>query len=100
MADRRVLFDEGMLIIAVAIDTRSNKLLDEPVLYNRGIIQKHNNKAIEDCRTLVSSAIKEALGSKPNFSELKNIIKDVAGKFLYAKTKKHPMIIPVIMSKN
>ena len=100
MADRRVLFDEGMLIIAVAIDTRSNKLLDEPVLYNRGIIQKHNDKAIEDCRELVSNAIKEALGSKPNFSELKNIIKDVAGKFLYAKTKKHPMIIPVIMSKN
>ena len=100
MADRKVLFDDGMLIIALAIDTRNNTLLDEPTIYNRGIIQKHNDKAIEDCRALVSSAVKELLTSKPNFSEIKIVVKDVAGKFLYAKTKKHPMIIPVIMSKN
>ena len=100
MADRKVLFDDGMLIIALAIDTRSNTLLDEPTIYNRGIIQKHNEKAIEDCRQLVSSAVKELLLSKPNFSEIKLAVKDVAGKFLFAKTKKHPMIIPVIMSKN
>lgn len=100
MADRKVLFDDGMLIIALAIDTRNNTLLDEPTIYNRGIIQKHNEKAIEDCRTLVSTAVKELLTSKPNFSEIKIVVKDVAGKFLFAKTKKHPMIIPVIMSKN
>ena len=100
MADRKVLFDDGMLIIALAIDTRNNTLLDEPTIYNRGIIQKHNEKAIEDCRTLVSTAVKELLTSKPSFSEIKIVVKDVAGKFLFAKTKKHPMIIPVIMSKN
>ena len=100
MADRKILFDDGMLIIALAIDTRNNTLLDEPTIYNRGIIQKHNDKAIEDCRTLVSSAVKQLLTSKPNFSEIKIVVKDVAGKFLFAKTKKHPMIIPVIMSKN
>ena len=100
MADRKVLFDDGMLIIALAIDTRSNTLLGEPTVYNRGIIQKHNEKAIEDCTAMVSSAVKELLLTKPNFSEIKNVVKDIAGKFLYAKTKKHPMIIPVIMSKN
>lgn len=100
MADRKILFDDGMLIIALAIDTRKNTLIDEPIVYNRGIIQKHNEKAIEDCQQLVASAVKELLNSKPNFSEIKNVIKDVVGKFLYAKTKKHPMIVPVIMSKN
>ena len=100
MAARKILFDDGMLIIALAIDTRNNTLLGEPTVYNRGIIQKHNEKAIEECRILVTNAIKQLLDSKPNFAEIKNVVKDVAGDFLFAKTKKHPMIIPVIMSKN
>ena len=58
MADRKVLFDDGMLIIALAIDTRSNTLLDEPTIYNRGIIQKHNEKAIEDCRQLRAGRVR------------------------------------------
>ena len=100
MADRKVLFEDGMLIIALAIDTRSNTLIDEPKVYNQGIIQKHNEKAIEDCKVLVTQAVNTLLKSKPNFSEIKNAIKEEVGKFLYAKTKKHPMIVPVIMSKN
>ena len=100
MADRKVLFEDGMLIIALAIDTRSNTLIDEPKVYNQGIIQKHNEKAIEDCKVLVTQAVNALLKSKPNFSEIKNVIKEEVGKFLYAKTKKHPMIVPVIMSKN
>ena len=100
MADRKLLFEDGMLIIALAIDTRSNALIDEPTIYNRGIIQKHNEKAIEDCKLIVKNAVNALLKSKPNFSEIKNVIKDEVGKFLYAKTKKHPMIVPVIMSKN
>ena len=100
MADRKLLFEDGMLIIALAIDTRSNALIDEPTIYNRGIIQKHNEKAIEDCKLIVKNAVNALLKSKPNFSEIKNSIKDEVGKFLYAKTKKHPMIVPVIMSKN
>ena len=100
MADRKVLFEDGMLIIALAIDTRSNTLIDEPKVYNQGIIQKHNEKAIEDCKVLVTQAVNTLLKSKPNFSEIKNVIKEEVGKFLYAKTKKHPMIVPVIMSKN
>ena len=100
MSDRRILNEDGMLIIAVAIDTRNNNLIIEPTIYNRGIIQKHNEKAIEECKALVSAAIKERLTTKPNFAELKTVVKDVAGKFLYARTKRYPMIIPVIMSKN
>ena len=100
MNDRRVLNDDGMLIIAVAIDTRNNNLIIEPAIYNRGIVQKHNEKALEECKTVITTAIKERLTSKPNFAELKNVVKDVASKFIYARTKRYPMIIPVIMSKN
>ena len=100
MSDRRILNEDGMLIIAVAIDTRDNKLIIEPTIYNRGIVQKHNEKALEECKAVVTAAIKDKLTTKPNFAELKTVVKDVASKFLYARTKRYPMIIPVIMSKN
>ena len=100
MSDRRILNEDGMLIIAVAIDTRDNKLIIEPTIYNRGIVQKHNERALEECKAVVTAAIKEKLTTKPNFAELKTVVKDVASKFLYARTKRYPMIIPVIMSKN
>lgn len=100
MEDRRVLHADGMLIIALSIDSRKNTLLEEPVIYNRGVVQKHNEKAISECQALVSSAVKEKLITKTNFSELKMVIKDVASKFVYTRTKRYPMIIPIIMSKN
>ncbi len=100
MEDRRVLHADGMLIIALSIDSRKNTLLEEPVIYNRGVVQKHNEKAISECQALVSSAVKEKLNTKTNFSELKMVIKDVASKFVYTRTKRYPMIIPIIMSKN
>ena len=100
MEDRRILHEDGMLIIALAIDSRSNTLLDNPIIYNRGVVQKHNEKALLECQALITSAVKEKLGSKTNFSELKTIVKDVASKFVYTRTKRYPMIIPIIMSKN
>lgn len=100
MEDRRVLHADGMLIIALSIDSRKNTLLEEPIIYNRGVVQKHNEKAISECQALVSSAVKEKLITKTNFSELKMVIKDVASKFVYTRTKRYPMIIPIIMSKN
>lgn len=100
MEDRRILHEDGMLIIALAIDSRNNALLDSPIIYNRGVVQKHNEKALLECQALITSAVKEKLGSKTNFSELKMIVKDVASKFIYTRTKRYPMIIPIIMSKN
>ena len=100
MEDRRVLHADGMLIIALSIDSRKNTLLEEPTIYNRGVVQKHNEKAILECQALVASAVKEKLGTKTNFSELKMVVKDVAGKFVYSRSKRYPMIIPIIMSKN
>lgn len=100
MEDRRILHEDGMLIIALAIDSRNNTLLENPIVYNRGVVQKHNEKAILECQSLVASAVREKLGSKTNFSELKMIVKDVASKFVYTRTKRYPMIIPIIMSKN
>ena len=100
MEDRKVLIEDGMMIIALPIDSRNNTLLDEPVIYNRGVITRNNEKVNNELLLLIKDAINNKLNSKTNFADLKNTIKDVVNNYIYGKTKRHPMVIPVIMSKN
>ena len=88
-----------MMIIAISVDSHDNTLLMDPVIYNRGVIQINIDKTIESCKLLVKKSITSKLNSKTNFAELKTIIKEVAGDYIYSKTHRHPMIIPVIMKK-
>ena len=99
IADRRILTEDGMLAIAIAIDSRSNTLLVPPKLYTRGLINQGSQNTLELCRQLVEKEVLRALSGKTSFAELKNVIKNVAGDFIYKETSRHPMIIPVIMSK-
>lgn len=100
MDDRKILNQDGMMIIALAIDSRNNNLIIEPNIYNRGVITRNNEKTIAECTELIKSAVKTKLLSKTNYAEIKNVVKDVVSNYIYGKTKRHPMVIPVIMSKN
>lgn len=98
MADRRILTDDGMITIAISVDSRTNKLLVPPIFFAQGVIEK--KKGTEIVRALVEKAIREKLETKTSFSELKAVIKQTAGDYIYNTTDRRPMIIPVIMSKN
>jgi ribonuclease J len=88
-----------MLSIAIAIDHKTNELILPPTFYVKGLISQGSPKTIAECKALVEATIKELLKGKTNFAEIKQVIKTVAGDYLYSKTKKRPMIIPVVMSK-
>ena len=98
--DRRVLMDDGMLAITVSIDTKKNEIISAPEVYSKGLIDQGNQKRHDELVALVDSAVREKLLTKTSFAELKLLIKETAGLYVYSKTKRHPIIIPVIMSKN
>ena len=98
--DRRVLMDDGMLAITVSIDTKKNEIISAPEVYSKGLIDQGNQKRHDELVALVNAAVREKLLTKTSFAELKLIIKETAGMYVYSKTKRHPIIIPVIMSKN
>ena len=100
MADRRILTSDGMVVVSVTIDSHNNKLIDSPLIVTKGVVASHSKRNIDACAKLIEKAVVEKLLTKTSFAELKNIIKDVAGNYLYDKTRSHPMIIPVIMTKN
>ena len=99
LEDRIALSQDGMMAIAIAIDSKTNELLLDPIFYNKGVINQGNNQIAIECKELVTRAIKENLSTKTNFAELKNIIKTVAGNYLFSKINRRPMIIPVVMSR-
>ena len=100
MMDRRILTEDGMYAIAISIDARSNTLLIPPKFFPLGTVSANFVQEIEDCRLLVEKAVKEKLMTKTNFSELKALVRTIASDYIYKKTNRQPMIIPVIMSKN
>ena len=98
--DRRVLMDDGMVAITVSIDTKKNEIISKPEVYGKGLIDQGNQKRHNELVEIIDSAIREKLLTKTSFAELKLIIKEAAGMYIYSKTKRHPIIIPVIMNKN
>ena len=98
--DRRILIDDGMMAITVSIDTKKNEMISHPELYSMGIIDQGNKAAYNELVKLVEDMVKEKLMNKPTFADLKLSIKELAGLYIYRRTKSKPIIIPVIMSKN
>ena len=100
MEDRRILTSDGMVVVSITIDSHNNKLIEAPLLVMKGVVASHSKRNVDACIKLVEKAVKEKLLTKTSFAELKTIIKDITGNYLYEKTHSHPMIIPVILTKN
>ena len=75
-------------------------MISHPELYSMGIIDQGNKAAYNELVKLVEDMVKEKLMNKPTFADLKLSIKELAGLYIYRRTKSKPIIIPVIMSKN
>jgi ribonuclease J len=99
LRDRRALAQEGMLVIISTIDRDKGKLLKNPDIISRGFIYlKENQDIVEEVRKRVRNLTQRL----PNYSEiepdyLKTLIRDQVGQFIYNKTRRRPMILPVII---
>ena len=100
MADRRVLTSDGTVVVSITIDSHNNQLIDTPIMVTKGVVASHSKRELDTLIKLVEKAVKEKLLTKTSFAELKTIIKDITGNYLFEKTHSHPMVIPVILTKN
>ncbi|MEK7212718.1 MAG: ribonuclease J [Patescibacteria group bacterium] len=100
LRDRRSLAQEGMVVIIVTLDRRQNgRLVKNPDIISRGFIHlKENQQILEEIRKRVRGVVSRL----PTYQEveadyLKTLIRDQVGQFLYTKTKRRPMILPVVI---
>ena len=98
--DRRILTNDGMIVITISIDIKSGKLLLPPSVLEKGFLVTHKKQTLKELEEIIYRTIGAKINEKTNFNELKLTIKNVTDEYVYAKTKRHPMIIPVVMSKN
>lgn len=97
--DRKILSDNGMVSVVVSIDSRANKILVKPNIVSRGFVFiKENQTLLKEAEMIVYEALKKKMAQKTTFGELKNTIRGSLEPFLYQKTRRNPLVIPVILN--
>ena len=100
LRDRQILSEDGMVSVLISMDSRTGCLLNKPIIMSRGFVyMKDSTEMIREAELLVGRHLSTLLKRKTTFGEIKNTIRDTLGPYFYQKTKRNPMIIPVIMNK-
>ncbi|MGE7365904.1 ribonuclease J1 [Desemzia incerta] len=99
LRDRKLLSEEGLLVVVVTIDFKSQQVLAGPDILSRGFIyMRESGKLIHDAQSVVSrSIVKELKKDSVTEHSVKNEIIQSLKPFLYERTERNPMILPIIM---
>ena len=97
--DREIMRGDGMISIAVAINSKSSKIIVPPKCITRAFTADDNNivKKIED---LANKTLTELMETKPNFATIKSTLKRTVEVYVERKTERKPLVIPVVMDEN
>jgi len=98
--DRVMLAQDGMFVLIATIDSSTGKLRKSPDIISRGFIYlKENQELLHQVRLIIKKTIEdETRGVKPiDFDTIKTNLGDNISKFLFQKTAKRPLVIPVIL---
>lgn len=99
LKDRRILAENGLVAVVIAIDSKINKLLAPPVIVSRGFVFIKDSQALmKEASFIVGKSLEERMKEKTTFGELKNCVRSTLEPFLYKKTHRNPIVIPVIIN--
>lgn len=98
--DRKILSTDGVVSVLVSMDSHTNTLLTNPVIVSRGFMHLSDSQEFtKEAPKLIRDALGELFKGKVTFSAIKNTIRNTLSTYIYDKTNRNPMIIPVIMNK-
>ena len=99
LRDRQHLAEDGIMIVVLTLEKHSSRLLAGPDIVSRGFVYvRESEDLMDEARIVVEDAIDVCLDKHiTDWGKIKNIIKDSLGDFLWKRTKRNPMILPIIM---
>ncbi len=100
LRDRRHLAQDGLIVVVATVDTDEATIVSGPDLISRGFVYvRESEELMDEVRELVRDVLCDTLDSGiTEWTQMKNNVKDALSKHLYAKTKRKPMILPIIMN--
>lgn len=99
LRDRQHLAEDGIMIVVMALESHSDQLVSGPDIVSRGFVYvRESDELLDEARLLVDEAVHDCLDrGKTDWGKLKSTVKDVLSDFVWKKTKRRPMILPIIM---
>ena len=99
LRDRQHLAEDGIMIVVLTLEKYSSRLLAGPDIVSRGFVYvRESEDLMDEARIVVEEALDNCLEHRvSDWSKIKNEVKDALGDFLWKRTKRRPMILPIIM---
>jgi len=99
LRDRQHLSEDGIMVVVLTLEKRSNQLLAGPDIVSRGFVYvRESEDLMGDAREVVEEALDSCLNRHiSDWGKIKSTIKDALGDFVWKRTKRRPMILPIIM---
>ena len=100
LRDRQHLAEDGILIVVLTLEKGSNQLLAGPDIVSRGFVYVRESEGLmEEARHVLTDAVEDCLTHQRNadWSKIKLVIRDTMNEFIWKRTKRRPMILPIIM---
>lgn len=98
LRDRQHLSQNGLIIVVVTLEKGSNQLVAGPDIVSRGFVYvRESENLMDECHDVVEDALSGCLDNNiTDWGKIKTSIKDELGEFLWKRTKRNPMILPII----
>ena len=98
LRDRRLLSESGLIIVVAAID-RERNVVSGPDIISRGFVYvRENEDLIEDARSLVEKTLNNCRSKNTrDWTAMKSMVRDSLRTFIYEKTKRNPVILPIFL---
>lgn len=99
LRDRRLLSKDGILVVVVTLNKKTGEFVSGPNIISRGFVYvRESEKLLEDANELVEVILRKCVSENVNeWSSLKSSVREGLSRFLFEKTKRRPMILPIIM---
>ena len=99
LRDRKHLAQDGLIVVVATIDSDNGQLVAGPDIVSRGFVYvRESEKLMDDAREAAKTALEDCTSRGiTDWSTLKSKVKDAMSELLYTRTKRSPMILPVIM---
>jgi ribonuclease J len=99
LRDRRLLAEEGLVVIVLGVDLHTGEIITGPEIITRGWVHPEEGEAIlDEARAEVTKAVGEAVeGGSWDQDTLRRVARRTVGRLVSERTRRRPMIVPVVM---